>query len=88
MNALVAVRFQCKSSGKKFVAATFHMPCLFRFPAVMVIHTLFSCQEVEQFANGDPIIYSGSLSLSRSVIRRRTSVLENRRRALYGFLKK
>ena len=37
-NQMLCVRLK-EQSGKSFVVGTYHMPCMFDFPAVMVSHT-------------------------------------------------
>jgi hypothetical protein len=42
-----------------FVVGTYHMPCAYQTPAVMVAHTALSTQHIQHFARSDPYIYVG-----------------------------
>jgi hypothetical protein len=46
-----------------FVVGTYHMPCMFQVPQVMVIHSALSAQCIEKFAKDDPYIYAGDFNI-------------------------
>lgn len=47
-----------RSSGKEVGVATYHMPCQFRIPSVMVIHTSLVAQRLhEVFGSATPLIW-------------------------------
>jgi endonuclease/exonuclease/phosphatase family metal-dependent hydrolase len=63
-NQLVSVRLQAKATGSKpFLLGTYHMPCMFKIPQVMSIHTALSAQHVKRLANGDPYVFVGDFNI-------------------------
>lgn len=70
-NQMVCARLQDKESGKSFVVGTYHMPCMFDKPAVMVTHTSLSAKHILRYAEQvsadessgervvDPVIFCG-----------------------------
>jgi mRNA deadenylase 3'-5' endonuclease subunit Ccr4 len=77
-NQAVALRLQFKSpsssssssknqknsnKNKQFVVGTYHMPCMFDQPSVMVAHCALSAQHFQKFAGGDPLIYAGDFNI-------------------------
>jgi 2',5'-phosphodiesterase len=46
-----------RSTGKEFGVATYHMPCQFRIPSVMVIHTALVAQRLADLFKSTPLIW-------------------------------
>mmetsp|Transcript_64866 Transcript_64866/g.120678 ORF Transcript_64866/g.120678 Transcript_64866/m.120678 type:complete len:481 (-) Transcript_64866:31-1473(-) len=56
-NLMLAMRLQPKSEGyPSFTVATYHMPCLFKVPQVMLIHASLFAQTAAEFAGDSPLI--------------------------------
>lgn len=49
-NQMICARLKDKNSSKSFVVGTYHMPCMFDKPAVMVTHTALSAQHIQRYA--------------------------------------
>mmetsp|Transcript_1496 Transcript_1496/g.2472 ORF Transcript_1496/g.2472 Transcript_1496/m.2472 type:complete len:346 (-) Transcript_1496:962-1999(-) len=65
-NQMVCARLRQKSGGESaqpFVVGTYHMPCMFKLPSVMVTHCSLSAQHIKRYANGDPFIYMGDFNI-------------------------
>lgn len=59
-NTQVMLHLECSDTPKKeFVVATYHMPCEFRRPRLMVIHAALAAQAVQRFAEKKPIVWCG-----------------------------
>jgi len=59
-NTMVALKLKPRQSEhSSFVVATYHMPCAYWSPQVMVIHTALAAQCAHKFANGHPLILAG-----------------------------
>jgi len=56
---MVLARLRCKSGGKVFCVANYHMPCMFFLPDVMVIHTALALQLAQRFAQDDKLVVAG-----------------------------
>jgi len=65
-NQLISARLQDKETSKSFVVGTYHMPCMFDYPSVMVIHTALSAQHILKYADGLPSIYVGDYNFKPS----------------------
>jgi hypothetical protein len=55
MNQMVSVRLRDKIEGKTFCVGTYHMPCQFKFPALMMIHCSLSAKHLAAFSKTDPV---------------------------------
>ena len=65
-NQMISVRLQPKGdsdSTRAFVVGTYHMPCIFRIPQVMMIHCALSAQHIHKYAAGAPYIYCGDFNI-------------------------
>eukprot|EP01038_Epipyxis_sp_PR26KG_P008906 gene8906-12010_t len=62
-NQMINVRLKSKSDGKTFVVGTYHMPCMFKLPSVMVTHCALSAQLIQKFAKDDPYVYTGDFNI-------------------------
>jgi hypothetical protein len=51
------------NKDKRFVIGTYHMPCMFRLPSVMLIHSALSTQHIHKYAGGDPYMYVGDFNI-------------------------
>lgn len=75
MNQMVSVRVSpriptdvAKQEGKEeedssFVVSTYHMPCVFAVPQVMMIHCALAAQHVQNLAAGRPYILAGDFNI-------------------------
>mmetsp|Transcript_37656 Transcript_37656/g.58787 ORF Transcript_37656/g.58787 Transcript_37656/m.58787 type:complete len:199 (-) Transcript_37656:199-795(-) len=59
---MVMTRLRDKASGVEFCVATYHMPCQFRLPEVMVTHTALAMQGLQSSAKSDPLIFCGDFN--------------------------
>jgi hypothetical protein len=69
-NQIISMRLKSKSpiesidkENKSFVVGTYHMPCNFRVPPMMMIHCALSAQHIHKFADGDPYVYTGDFNI-------------------------
>lgn len=62
INQAVSVRLRHKGSGNSFVVSTYHMPCLFRMPKTMLIHSALLLRHVQSLAQGDPYAILGDFN--------------------------
>eukprot|EP01001_Neometanema_parovale_P010706 NODE_6944_length_805_cov_59.799120_g6708_i0.p1 GENE.NODE_6944_length_805_cov_59.799120_g6708_i0~~NODE_6944_length_805_cov_59.799120_g6708_i0.p1 ORF type:complete len:187 (-),score=12.89 NODE_6944_length_805_cov_59.799120_g6708_i0:168-728(-) len=59
-NQLVFMRMRARTSGSSpFCVATYHMPCAFTKPEVMMIHSALVGQHTSRMANSDPLVLAG-----------------------------
>lgn len=61
-NTMVMVRLKSRSGGKTFCVGTYHMPCMFWAPKVMVIHSALVCQKIQAFAKDSHCILLGDFN--------------------------
>ena len=65
-NQMICVRLSSKSSASNnssnFVVGTYHMPCMFDYPAVMMTHCALSAQHIQRYAKSDPFIFTGDFN--------------------------
>jgi hypothetical protein len=59
MNIMVFARLKEKSSGKIVCVGTYHMPCMFWLPSVMVMHAALASQRIKALAGDDPHVLAG-----------------------------
>lgn len=52
-NILVSMLLKDKKNGDTFWVSTYHMPCAFRNPDVMLIHSALALQHIQKLANDD-----------------------------------
>lgn len=67
-NQMICLKLRDKSSSgsggdDSFVVGTYHMPCMFRTPQVMMIHCALSAQHIHKFASGAPYVYCGDFNI-------------------------
>jgi len=64
-NQMISMRLAPKGSGGggAFVVGTYHMPCMFRTPAVMTIHCALSAQHIARYARGLPYVFCGDFNI-------------------------
>lgn len=62
-NQIISLRLKCRQSDKSFVVGTYHMPCMFKLPSVMMAHCALSAQHLQRFANGDPHVFAGDFNI-------------------------
>lgn len=63
-NRMITARFTPVSDpSKPFVVGTYHMPCMFRLPAVMLIHCALSTQLIQRIAGPDPYLFVGDFNI-------------------------
>eukprot|EP00301_Raphidiophrys_heterophryoidea_P002394 c11114_g1_i1.p1 GENE.c11114_g1_i1~~c11114_g1_i1.p1 ORF type:complete len:369 (+),score=77.45 c11114_g1_i1:35-1108(+) len=58
-NTMISLRLQPKESNARFCVSTYHMPCAFRLPKVMLCHASLAVQCAQTFAGSDPLIVTG-----------------------------
>jgi 2',5'-phosphodiesterase len=62
-NQMVFVKLRDRGfSEKPFCVATYHMPCVFKVPATMALHTALACQHLHKLAAGDPYVFAGDFN--------------------------
>eukprot|EP00475_Leptophrys_vorax_P008070 TRINITY_DN15174_c0_g1_i1.p1 TRINITY_DN15174_c0_g1~~TRINITY_DN15174_c0_g1_i1.p1 ORF type:complete len:431 (+),score=104.73 TRINITY_DN15174_c0_g1_i1:171-1295(+) len=61
-NAQIILKLRAKDSDIDFVVSTYHMPCTFWSPPVMVIHSALAMQIVQEFAGSLPYILGGDFN--------------------------
>ena len=52
-----------RADSKPFVVGTYHMPCMFKVPSVMMIHCALSAQHIHKYANNDPYVLVGDFNI-------------------------
>jgi 2',5'-phosphodiesterase len=63
-NRMITARLSpLDDNKKKFVIGTYHMPCMFRIPGAMLIHSALSAQHIHRYAGGDPYMYVGDFNI-------------------------
>lgn len=62
-NNAIGCRLKDASTGAVFCAATYHMPCAFRMPAVMAVHMALCGQRAFALAAGDPFVLCGDFNV-------------------------
>uniref|UniRef100_A0A7S1G458 Endonuclease/exonuclease/phosphatase domain-containing protein n=1 Tax=Bicosoecida sp. CB-2014 TaxID=1486930 RepID=A0A7S1G458_9STRA len=62
-NTMVFVRVRDRASGERLALGTYHMPCAFREPALMVIHAALVAQAVQKRARGDAYVLCGDFNI-------------------------
>lgn len=60
--ALLYATFEDKSSRKRFVVNTYHMPCAFWWPSVMTLHAEALLRKVKEYSNDLPYILIGDFN--------------------------
>lgn len=49
--------------NKSFVIGTYHLPCMFKVPSVMMIHCALASQYIAKYAKNDPYIFTGDFNI-------------------------
>ena len=63
-NLLVLCRFKQKTDSKgSFCIGTYHMPCNFTNPSLMLIHSSMACKLLAKFADTNPYVFAGDFNL-------------------------
>jgi endonuclease/exonuclease/phosphatase family metal-dependent hydrolase len=62
MNIMLFARLKEVSSGKVVCVGTYHMPCMFWLPSVMVMHTALVSQRIKALAGNDPHVLAGDFN--------------------------
>ena len=65
-NLLVMCRFTEIVNDKAFCVATYHMPCQFTNPSLMLIHSSFVVRMISNFAGDDPFAFAGDFNLKQT----------------------
>jgi len=68
MNQMIIVKLDKKddnnnNNNNSFYVGTYHMPCMFKLPAVMMIHCAASTKYIQKIANGKPYIFCGDFNI-------------------------
>lgn len=62
-NQMICVRLQSKMDpAESFVVGTYHMPCAYTNPELMVAHCALSVQHIERFSRGMAFVYAGDFN--------------------------
>jgi mRNA deadenylase 3'-5' endonuclease subunit Ccr4 len=61
-NVLVYVQLECRSTLASFGVASYHMPCVFWAPKVMVLHTAVMLNETKRLAGHFPYVIAGDFN--------------------------
>ena len=59
----VLLGLTCRTSGAEFCVGTYHMPCQFRNPPVMVIHAALVAQWMQKKAAARPLVFCGDFNV-------------------------
>lgn len=62
-SALLYAIFSDKSTGKKFVVNTYHVPCAFWWPSVMTLHIESLLRKIKELSCGLPYILMGDFNI-------------------------
>lgn len=62
-NDIVTVELKKKSSDKSFFVGTYHMPCVFKVPPLMMIHCALYVQHLQRISNGAAYICTGDFNI-------------------------
>ena len=62
-NTIMYASLRCKESGVEFGVANYHMPCMFRNPGVMTIHSQLAAAYAQRMAGGLPAVLMGDFNL-------------------------
>jgi len=61
-NQMIVLNIEDRETETSFWVATYHMPCQFRVPAVMVTHTSLALSEAQLAARNQPLIFCGDFN--------------------------
>ena len=73
-NRAVMVRLRHVDAGAEFVVGTYHMPCAFRTPAMMVIHAALIAQKVTRYVQLHVMCVRDSYTHAPQLLRREAHV--------------
>ena len=64
-NKMVSIQLMRKEKDGSgpFYVSTYHMPCVFRVPSVMVIHSALCAQHIQRISSGIPYILAGDFNI-------------------------
>ncbi len=62
-NQMICMRLKSKATNQVFAVGTYHMPCMFKMPSVMVTHCALSAQHLQRFAGEDPYVFAGDFNI-------------------------
>jgi 2',5'-phosphodiesterase len=62
-NHMVAVQLKNTATNDHFVVGTYHMPCMYKEPAVMMAHCALSAQHIHRISNGLPYVLAGDFNV-------------------------
>jgi len=62
-NTIMYATLKCKESGVAFGVANYHMPCMFRNPGVMTIHSQLAAAYAQRMAGDLPAVLMGDFNL-------------------------
>eukprot|EP01041_Mallomonas_annulata_P005175 gene5175-10349_t len=63
MNQMISLKLRSKQTQKSFHIGTYHLPCMFFLPQVMMIHSALSAQHIQKLAKNDPYIFVGDFNI-------------------------
>lgn len=62
-NDIVTVELKKKNTDKSFFVSTYHMPCVFKVPPLMMIHCALYVQHLQRISNGAAHICTGDFNI-------------------------
>eukprot|EP00667_Euglena_gracilis_P014901 EG_transcript_15463 len=65
-NTMVFLRLKAKAEERTLCVGTYHMPCIFQHPQVMVIHAALVAQQMYRLSAGDPFVFAGDFNVKPS----------------------
>ena len=63
-NQMICVRLRDATTLRSFCVGTYHMPCAFRTPPMMMMHCALSAHKIADFADADPYVYAGDFNIT------------------------
>lgn len=62
VNTMIYLQLKCKYSLKTFGVSTYHMPCRFDYPKVMIMHIRALLTELKRLSKGHPYVIGGDFN--------------------------
>jgi 2',5'-phosphodiesterase len=62
-HSMIVIQVRCRFSNSPFCVGTYHMPCEYRFPQVMIIHCSLAAQHIQRLSCGLPYVLAGDFNI-------------------------
>ncbi len=62
-NVLIFARLRARATGASLCVGTYHMPCAFRTPPIMLIHSALAVATFQRLAKGTPGVLAGDFNI-------------------------